>query len=120
MTWPSMPCTSATWVMRRGPSRSRVRCATRARAVAACSRAALRREDMVLVELQLLGILDGDDAFLVGDERRQHVQGGRLTGAGSAGHDDVQPSGDAGFEEPGRGRVEGAEADEVLDLEGVL
>ena len=47
-------------------------------------------EHVVLVELELLGVLDGDDALVAGDERRQHVEHRRLAGAGTAGHDDVQ------------------------------
>src|SRR5205823_10779848 len=52
-------------------------------------------------------------------ERRQHVEGGRLTGAGTAGHDDVQAADDACLEEPGRGRVHRPEADQVLHRVGV-
>ncbi len=40
MTSPSMPCTSVMWVMRRVPSRSRVRCTIRSSAEAICSRMA--------------------------------------------------------------------------------
>src|SRR5204862_2105883 len=78
------------------------------------------RQHVVLVELKLLGVLDGDDALVVGDERRHHVQGGRLTGTGTAGHNDVEPSHDARLEEAGGGGVHGAEADEVLDRVRVL
>ena len=53
-------------------------------------RAGLEREHVVLVELELLGVLDGDDALVGRDERRQHVEGRRLAGTGTAGHDDVQ------------------------------
>ena len=45
--------------------------------------ARLEREHVFLVELELLGILDRDDALVVGDERRQHVERRRLTGAGT-------------------------------------
>ena len=62
------------------------------------------REHVVLVELELLGVLDGDDALVGGDERRQHVEGRRLAGAGTAGDDDVEPADHAGLQEAGRVR----------------
>ena len=62
------------------------------------------REHVVLVELELLGVLDGDDALVGRDERRQHVEGRRLAGAGTAGDDDVQAADDAGLQEAGRVR----------------
>ena len=43
-----------------------------------------------LLELELGGVLDRDDALAVGDERRQHVEVGGLAGAGAAGHEDVE------------------------------
>ena len=52
-------------------------------------RARLEPHDVVLLELELGGVLDGDDALVVGDERRQHVERRRLAGAGAAGDDDV-------------------------------
>ncbi len=57
---------------------------------------ALQPDDVILLQLQLDGVLDRDDALAVGDERRQHVQQRRLAGAGAAGHDDVEPRLDAG------------------------
>ena len=75
----------------------------------------LERHDVRLAELQLGGVLDRDDPLVVGDERRQHVQGGRLAGAGAARHEDVEPRLDARPQEVehlGRRR---AEADQVLD-----
>ena len=82
-------------------------------------RPGLQREHVLLVELELLRVLDGDDALVGGNERRQHVEHRRLTGAGTAGHDDVQPAHHAGLQEPGRVRVQRAEADEVVDLERI-
>ena len=67
-------------------------------------RAGLQREDVVLVELELLGVLDRDDALVGGDERRQHVERRRLTGTGTAGDDDVEAADHAGLEEAGRVR----------------
>src|SRR4030095_10243846 len=52
--------------------------------------------------------------------QRQQVEGGRLPGTGTAGDDDVQAADHTGLEEPGRGGVQGAEPDQVVDLEGVL
>ncbi len=59
-------------------------------------------EHVVLVELELLGVLDGDDALVGGDERRQHVERRRLAGAGTAGDDDVEAADHAGLQEAGR------------------
>jgi hypothetical protein len=80
-------------------------------------RTGLERDDVLLAELQLGGVLDGDDALVVGDERGQHVQRGRLARAGTAGDEDVEPCLHAGLQEVehlGRG---GAEPDEVVDGE---
>ena len=65
-------------------------------------RPGLQRQHVLLVELELLGVLDGHDALVGGDERRQHVERGRLTGAGTAGDDHVEPTDDAGLQEAGR------------------
>ena len=78
-------------------------------------RARLERDDVVLAELELGGVLDRDDPLVVGDERREHVEGRRLARAGAAGHEDVEAGLDARAEEVehlGRG---GPEADEVVD-----
>ncbi len=74
---------------------------------------------MILGQLEFLGVLDGDDALAVGDERGKHVQGCGLTGAGTAGDDHVQLADDAGLQEAGRVGAEGAEADQVIDPERV-
>ena len=54
-------------------------------------RARLERDDVRLLELQLGGVLDGDDALVVGDRRRQDVEQRRLARAGAAGDEDVAP-----------------------------
>ena len=59
-------------------------------------RAGLEAHHVVLLELELRGVLDGDDALVLRDERRQHVEGRGLSGAGAPGHDDVEPAADAG------------------------
>jgi len=48
------------------------------------------RRDVLLVELELLGVLDGDDALVVRDEAREDVEERRLTSAGTATHHDVE------------------------------
>ncbi len=78
-------------------------------------RAGLELDDVRLVELQLGGILDRDDPLVLGDERRQHVEGRRLARSGPAGDEDVEPRLDAGpqeLEHLGRRRPE---ADQVVD-----
>ena len=70
---------------------------------------------MVLAKLQLGGILDRDDALVIGDARREDVEERGLAGTGTARHEDVQPGFDAyskELEHFGRGRPE---PDQVLD-----
>ena len=74
----------------------------------------LELDDVCLVELQLGGVLDGDDALVLGDERRQDVEGRGLAGASAARDEDVEAGLDARpqeLEHLGRGR---AEVDEVV------
>ena len=80
--------------------------------------ARFHRQHVILVELEFLGVLDGDDAFLRRDERRQHVEHRRLARTGATGDDHVQLAHDAGLEEPGGVGVDRAVADQVVDLEG--
>ena len=79
----------------------------------------LQSQDVVLVQLELGGVLDGDDPLVVGDRGGQHVQRRGLARAGAAADEDVHPSADAGVEEVPRGRAEGAEGDQVLGPERV-
>jgi hypothetical protein len=79
-------------------------------------RARFEREHVLLVELQLLRVLDGHDALVRRDERREHVERRGLAGAGTTRDDDVQATDDAGLEEPRGVRVQRAEADEIVDL----
>ena len=58
---------------------------------------ALEPHDVVLAELQLDRVLDGDDPLVVGDERRQHVEHRGLAGAGAAGDEDVELARHAGL-----------------------
>ena len=64
-------------------------------------RAGLEADDVFLRQLQLGGVLDGDDALALGDERREDVQERRLAGAGAARDEDVQLALDARLEERG-------------------
>ena len=41
-----------------------------------------QRDHMLLVQSQLGGILNGDDALLEGNEAAEHVEHGRFAGAG--------------------------------------
>ena len=118
----SPPRTSPT-TMRSGRMRSELR--TRSRMVISplpsmFGGRALEPDHVLLLELQLDRVLDGDDALSLGDERGQHVEQRRLAGAGAAGDDDVQPRLDAGLEQLGHLGDQGAEADQVVDLERVL
>ncbi len=58
-------------------------------------RTRLERHHVRLAELQLGGVLDRDDPFVLRDERGEHVERRRLAGPGAAGHEDVEPSLDA-------------------------
>ena len=53
-------------------------------------RARLERDHVLLLELELGRVLDRDDALVVRDEGGERVQRRRLTGAGTAGDEDVQ------------------------------
>ena len=83
-------------------------------------RTRLQAHHVVLLELQLGGVLDGDDALVVGDEARQHVQQRRLAGTGAAGDDDVQPGSDTGVEELCDLGSQRLLLDQVVDRQGVL
>ena len=89
-------------MMRSGRMRSELRTSSRmviAPLPSMLARARLQRHDVLLAQLQLGGVLDGDDALVVRDERRQHVEQGGLAGAGAARDDDVQPRLDTGAQE---------------------
>ena len=82
-------------------------------------RTALEADDVTLVELELGGVLDRDDAFVVGDHRRQHVEHRRLAGARTAADEDVGLAPHARVDELCELRCERADPDEVLDAEDV-
>src|SRR5207247_9757557 len=77
-------------------------------------RARFARNDVLLLELELGRILDGDDALVTGNERRHRVQRGRLTRAGTPGDEHVQLSLDAGSEELSSLGRDRAERDQVV------
>jgi len=52
----------------------------------------LQGDHVFLAELELGRVLDGDDALVVRDERREDVEGRGLARACSTGHEDVQAS----------------------------
>src|SRR5204862_705057 len=55
----------------------------------------LETGDMFLVQLQLCGVFDRHDALAFADETGQHVEQRRLTGAGAAADERVEPRPDA-------------------------
>ena len=59
----------------------------------------LERDDVVLAELELGGVLDRHDPLVVRDERRQDVERRGLAGPGATGHEQVEPRLDARVEE---------------------
>ena len=59
----------------------------------------LEPDDVALPQHQFRGVLDRDDALVVGDEAREDVEQRRLAGAGAARDDDVQPAGDGRLQE---------------------
>src|SRR5690606_12650338 len=65
------------------------------------------------MELQRGGVLDGDDALVRRDVRGEYVEGGRLTGAGTTGDDDVETAPDTRPQEVGDPLGHRAEADQV-------
>ncbi len=70
--------------------------------------------DVLLVQLQLGRILDGDDALAFGDEPRQHVEQRRLACAGAPADERVQPRADADLEELEHRTRQRADRDEIL------
>src|SRR5439155_25490689 len=83
-------------------------------------RTGLESHEVVLLQLELGRVLDGDDAVVVGDHGRQYVQQRRLPGARPAAHQDVQLALDTEGQELGQLRRQRAELDEVDDVERLL
>jgi hypothetical protein len=80
----------------------------------------LQVDHVRLLQLELGGVLDGDDPLPVGDEAGQHVEVGRLAGAGAAGDQDVERPLHAGVHHRDQVQGPGPEVDEVLGGVGVL
>ena len=76
-------------------------------------------DDVVLLQLQFGGVLDGDDAFVVRDEARQRVEQRRLAATGAAGDDDVEPGLDARLHQHGHFRRERLVVEQVFELERI-
>lgn len=79
--------------------------------------AGFEADNMVLAEAEFGGVLDGDDAFVGGNEGGEDIEEGGFAGAGAAGDDDVLPVADGEFEEGGHLGGEGVALDEVVDAE---
>ena len=76
-------------------------------------------DDVVLLELQFGGVLDGHHAFVVRDEARQRVEQRRLAATGAAADDDVQPGLDARLHQHGHFRRERLVVEQVFQLQRV-
>jgi hypothetical protein len=59
----------------------------------------LEPDDVPLAQLELGSVLDRHDALAPGNEAREDVEQRRLAGAGSSGHDDVEPCGHGAAQE---------------------
>src|ERR1051326_6203862 len=89
----SSPVSSAMLVRQRRPSESR--CSCKITRIAAgylplaldVRRPGLQPTDVRLLQLQLGGVLDGDQALLLRDEGGERVEHRGLAGAGAAGND---------------------------------
>src|SRR5215213_7318265 len=73
-----------------------------------------------LVEAQLGGVLDRDDAVVVRDSRRERVQERRLPRPGAARDEDVELGEDAAMEEVDRVGAQRPELDQVVQIEPPL
>jgi hypothetical protein len=79
--------------------------------------ARLEPRDMLLGKLQLRGVFDRDNAFLIRDEAGQHVEQRRLAGARAAADETVEPGADAMRQEIEHRLRQRLERDEVLGLQ---
>ena len=67
-----------------------------------------------LLQTKFCRIFDGHDTFIVGNERRNDIQGGGFTGTGTAGNHDIQLRLHAGPQENGHLFRQGAEGNEIF------
>ena len=82
-------------------------------------RAGLELDPVLLRQLQLRGILDADDPFLLRDVAGQDVEQGGLARARAARDHDVAPHLDAGLQEPRHRRRQGPESDQAVHAQQV-
>ena len=80
----------------------------------------LEPADVLLVELQLCGVFDRDDALVDRDEPRAHIEESRLSGTGPARHQDVGSCEHARLDEGGGLLGQRPEPDQVGDLVRIL
>ena len=80
-------------------------------------RARLEPKDMPLIEPELGGVLDRHDPLSVGDRRRQRVQQGGLSRAGSARDQHVQLGANASLDKLDGLLTQGAQLDHVVERE---
>ena len=79
----------------------------------------LQPDDVALPQHQLGGVLNRHDALVVGDEAGEDVEQRRLTGAGAARHDDVEPRGDGATQEVQHRRGQRLARDEIVGSQAV-
>ena len=78
------------------------------------------RADMRLLQLQLGGVLDGDQALVLRDEGRQRVEHRRLAGAGAAGDDGGHARLHRGRQQLRHLRAQRADLDQLVEVERLL
>lgn len=81
-------------------------------------RAGFEPDDVRLLELELGGVLDRDDALALRDQAGEGVEEGGLAGAGGAGDDHVQLGRDQTRQQEDHLLVQGADADHLVESEG--
>ena len=113
------PSRTSPTTMRSGRIRSELR--TRSRTVtwprpSMLGGPGLQPQHVLLVQLQLGRVLDGDDALVGRQELRQHVERRRLAGAGAAGDEHVEPAPHAGGEQVGHRPGQRAEGDQIVHV----
>ena len=79
----------------------------------------LEADQVLLAELELGGVLDGDDPLLFGDEAREDVEQGGLSRSGSSRDQDVESRPDRRLQGQGHLRGDRPEADQILVVERV-
>ena len=83
-------------------------------------RPGLEAQHVVLLQLELGGVLDGDDALRIGDRLRERVQERRLARARPAGDQEVELGEHAALEEVDGVVGERAQPDELVQVEPLV